>query len=105
MTNNNDWKEEFKKRFPLMEQTAIDEVDGVFAISKDQDDVIDFISQNFIPLSSLKKFIEENEKEHDETCDGFIEELGIFNCTCGVQAHNSALKLLKDKFIHNENKQ
>jgi len=45
MTNNNDWIVEFKKRFPLMEQTGIDEVEGVFAISKDQDDVIDFISQ------------------------------------------------------------
>jgi len=54
------------------------------------------INIKYIPLSSLEKFIEDNE-EKDCKC-------GVF-CDCNLEArdaHNSVLKLLKDKFIHNE---
>lgn len=84
MTNNNDCKkekEEFDKLWSVDDEPRL------------RNFTIDFISQNFIPLSSLKKFIEENEIK-DCKC-------GVF-CDCNLEtrdARNSLLKLLKDTFL------
>lgn len=53
----------------------------------------DVVSKHFIPISELKRWVEEN-KQKDCKC-------GVF-CDCNLEArdaHNSALKALKDKFI------
>jgi len=97
MTNNNDIDMlnvyyrpiQVKEDYSWRDETA----DVIEMYSKKD---IDNIIKNFIPLSSLEKFIEDNE-EKDCKC-------GVF-CDCNLEArdaHNSVLKLLKDKFIHNE---
>lgn len=58
-------------------------------------------SIKYIPLSSLKKFIEENEMEFtpgEASLNGKYEVM--FEDPSAVDGFNSALKLLKDKFIH-----
>lgn len=69
MTNNNDWKRQF--RFLHEALTRKTDYGGKklppsqfgYETEVDWKAVEDFISQNFIPLSSLEKFIEENEVE------------------------------------------
>ena len=81
MTNNNDLLEKLNTVCP-----------GLYLSQRQV--IADFISQNFIPISSLEKFIEEN-GELPELEPSDIHESGK------IVGRISTLKLLKDKFIHN----
>lgn len=60
--------------------------------------ICDYIYDNYIPLSSLEKFIEENEKGDINPDTGLPYYSDYWKGE--RDGHNSALKLLKDKFIH-----
>lgn len=102
MTNNNDWKEGIRK-ISSSPQDYMLETNVV-----PTEVLIAYIEKNFIHLSFFKKFIEENEKEVSELksfVGNTMERADKYEEIIKLEAYNSALKLLKDKFIHNENKQ
>lgn len=91
MTNNNDWIKKYKENFTDASFTWNgDSKTGLEIAKKTNKRMQKFISQNFIPLSFLEKFIEENE----------ITTMSGISLDEDEKGHNSALKLLKDKFIH-----
>jgi len=77
----NEWKGVYRELFRL----HVSHPDTNRVLNKK---VEDFISQNFIPISELKRWVEENKKEDFYDC-------GVSN----ERGHNSALKALKDRFI------
>lgn len=81
----NEWEKDFDEDYEKLR----------FWELEDADKVKDFISQNFIPISELKSWVEENKKEifRDATNSTALER---FNRNMG---HNSALKALSDRFI------
>lgn len=121
MTNNNDWIKEFRNKFGQFYVSVdsktgairIVDLEGGINVHGDDGtsirciasgDIEKYISQNFIPLSSLKKFIEENKKDRiDEVVIGDKKVKPSEDMELVIRhTHNSVLKLLKDTFIHNE---
>lgn len=114
----NEWKDDFIKRFVISKEIGTGTIqstirgfgdgrneDGSFPIKNGElqyipDQVIDYISQNFISISELKRWVEENEAEEDE--QGLWQAPNRIMSKDIAAAHNSALKALKDKFIPDE---
>ena len=61
----NEWKEKLMDDFCVMFERATQQDDTIDWVEKMET----FISQNFIPISELKRWVEENEKEISNSID------------------------------------
>lgn len=62
----NKLEQQFNKKFKIMKQVDIEEVDGIFALEVDREKVLDWIDSNFISLEESNELIREVKESREQ---------------------------------------